>query len=129
VFAGWKFQPADFVAAAGLHAALIVGERMPVTSDSIPALVEQLATFTVQLSKNGQVVATGSGRNVLRSPVLSLAELAAAVSRRADAEPLRAGDIISTGTLTESQSIAAGETWTAACQLPVASCQLSVSFQ
>jgi 2-keto-4-pentenoate hydratase len=37
-YADWKFQPADFVAAYGLHAALIVGEPRPVTTASIPEL-------------------------------------------------------------------------------------------
>jgi 2-keto-4-pentenoate hydratase len=113
-YADWKFQPQDFVASFGLHAALIVGERVRVTPDLIPGLVDQLATFTVQLARNGEVVATGSGRNALRSPALSLGELAAALARRSGAEPLRVGELVSTGTLTESQPIAVGETWTAA---------------
>jgi 2-keto-4-pentenoate hydratase len=103
----------DFVAAYGLHAALVVGQRLPVTSENIPALAEQLQQFTVKLARHGEVVATGSGRNVLRSPALSLGELAAAVARRSDAEPLRPGELVSTGTLTESQPIASGQTWTA----------------
>ena len=114
VYADWKFQPPDFVAAFGLHAALVVGEPLMVTDDNIVGLVEQLPQFTVQLAKNGQVVAVGSGKNSLRSPALCLGELAAAIAQQAGAEPLRPGEIISSGTLTESQSIAAGETWTAA---------------
>ncbi len=30
VYADWKFQPADFLAAYGLHAGLVVGEPRPV---------------------------------------------------------------------------------------------------
>lgn len=113
VYVDWKFQPQDFVASYGLHAALIVGERLVVTPDLIPALADQLATFTVQLSRDGETVTTGSGKNALRSPALCVAELSAAIARRAGAEPLRSGDLISTGTLTESQPISAGQTWTA----------------
>jgi 2-oxo-3-hexenedioate decarboxylase len=70
VFANWRFQPADFVAAYGLHAALVVGEPRQVESASIPALVEQLAHFRLRLSKNGEMVAEGAGKNSLRSPGL-----------------------------------------------------------
>jgi len=114
VYVDWKFQPADFVAAQGLHAALIVGEPFIVTPGNIPTLVEQLAKFTVALARNGDVVGEGSGRNALRSPALCLGELAAALTRDPGAEPLRAGELVSSGTLTESKPIRAGETWTAA---------------
>ena len=113
VYADWKFQPADFVASYGLHAALVVGEPLRVTPAGIPALVEALAAFTVSLRKGGEVVAEGAGKNSLRSPALCLAELAAARTRQPGAAPLAAGDLISSGTLTESQPIGAGEQWSA----------------
>ena len=81
VFPGWKFQPADFIASKGLHAALVVGDPVGVRADHIPALVEQLAQFKVTLKKDGHVVAEGGGRNCLRSPALCLAELASAMAR------------------------------------------------
>ena len=109
VFPGWQFQPADFVAAYGLHAALIVGEQRPVDA----TMLDALPRFTVKLLKDGQLAAEGSGRNVLRSPAACLAELAVAASRAPHPEPLAGGEIISTGTTTESQPIAAGETWIA----------------
>src|ERR1039458_1679092 len=34
-FPDWKFQPSDFVASFGLHAALVVGEKIPVRPDLI----------------------------------------------------------------------------------------------
>jgi len=110
----WTFQPADFVAGYGLHAALVVGEPTRVTPASIPALVEALAGFTVTLEKDGAAVATGSGRNSLRSPALCVAELATALAARGDTTTLGAGALVSSGTLTESQRITAGETWSAA---------------
>ena len=112
-FAEWKFQPPDFVAAFGLHAALVVGEPIPVEGTAIPALVDQLARFTLRLSRNGEVVEEGGGKNSLRSPALCLGELASAISRRMPDEPLMAGELVSSGTLTESRLIAAGESWTA----------------
>jgi len=113
VFPDWKFQPADFVAAYGLHAGLVVGEPIRIEPATIPMLVDQLPRFKVRLLKNGELVEEGSGRNALRSPALCLAELAAAVTRQPAAEPLDAGELISTGTLTTSYPIAPGETWRA----------------
>jgi 2-oxo-3-hexenedioate decarboxylase len=111
VYPDWKFQPADFVAAFGLHAALVVGEPTPVEPSAIEALVEKLPSFTVKLMKNGAVVEQGSGKNSLRSPALCLAELAAAIARQPDTDPLAAGELISSGTLTTAQPIGAGDTW------------------
>ena len=113
VFADWKFQPADFVAAFGLHAALVVGERRPVDAATIPELADQLARFTLKLSRDGDVVAEGSGKNSLRSPALCLAELSAAISRRTPDAPLAAGELVSSGTLTDSQLISPGQSWNA----------------
>ena len=113
VYQDWKFQPADFVASYGLHAALIVGAPMAVDAASAPAVTEALASFKLQLLRNGEPAEAGGGRNSLRSPALCVAELATAISRRAGAEPLAAGELISTGTLTESRLIAPGEVWSA----------------
>lgn len=115
-YADWKYQPADFVAAYGLHAALVVGERRPVTAASIATLVEQLPNFKVRLSKDGQLVEEGSGRNSLRSPALCLAELASAMAKQDGVEPLAVGDLVSSGTLTESTPIQPGATWTASVE-------------
>lgn len=126
-FPDWKYQPADFVAAYGLHAALIVGPPVQIESGMIPALAEALGTFTVRLIKNGEVVEEGSGKNALRSPARSLGELAAAISRRAGAEPLAAGELVSTGTLTTSTLMTAGERWEATVEgLPLAGLTLEV---
>ena len=111
VFPEWRFTPADFVAAYGLHAALVIGEPMPISASSIPVLVDRLPRFAARLLKDGELAEEGSGRNSLRSPALCLAELAAAISRQAGAEPLDAGELISSGTLTTSLPIAPGETW------------------
>ena len=84
-----------------------------VRPDEIPTLVDQLGSFTVRVLKDGQPVAEGGGRNVLRSPALCLAELASGMASQPGIERLGAGALVSTGTLTESQFIAPGETWTA----------------
>jgi 2-oxo-3-hexenedioate decarboxylase len=111
VYPDWKFTPIDFVASYGLHAGLIVGTPMSVASDDIPALVDQLASFTVTLQKNGAPVAQGSGRNSLKSPALCIAELSSAMAKAGT--PLNAGEVISSGTLTEAQLMSPGDTYTA----------------
>jgi 2-oxo-3-hexenedioate decarboxylase len=106
VFPDWQFQPADFVAAYGLHAALIVGEPRKITPEVIPSFVDQLPKFKLALSRNGELVEEGSGRNSLRSPALCLGELARVAT-------LAPGDLVSSGTLTTPTLIAPGEEWTA----------------
>jgi 2-oxo-3-hexenedioate decarboxylase len=113
LFPDWKFRPADFVAAFGLHAGLVIGRPRRVEPESMAVLVEQLAGFKVKLWKNGQIAGEGGGRNVLRSPALCLGELAAAIARRPGAEPLAAGDLVSSGSLTDSHPMSAGEEWRA----------------
>jgi 2-keto-4-pentenoate hydratase len=112
-FPEWQFQPSDFVASFGLHAALVIGERVEVRPDGIAALVEALPRFKVRMSKNGEFVEEGSGRNSLRSPALCLAELSAAIVRRFPTQPLSAGEIISSGTLTAGHPTGGGDLWTA----------------
>jgi len=109
----WKFQPSDFVASFGLHVALVIGEKIQVRPDVIARLVEELPRFKVRMLKNGEFVEEGSGRNSLKSPALCLAELGAAITRRFPAEPLSAGEIVSSGTLTAGHLTSKGDLWTA----------------
>ena len=109
VFPEWQFQPVDFVAAYGLHAALVVGAPITVSPDQIPALVEQLPSFKLMLSRDGKPVEEGSGKNSLRSPALCLGELARVAN-------LKPGDLVSSGTLTTPTPIAPGEEWNATLQ-------------
>ena len=109
----WKFQPSDFVASFGLHAALVIGERIQVRPDLVPKLADELPQFKVRLSKSGEFVEEGSGRNSLKSPALCLAELGSAITRRFPNQPLGAGEIVSSGTLTAGHLTASGDLWTA----------------
>lgn len=126
VYPGWKFTPVDFVAAYGLHAGLIVGAPLAVKDDEIPSLVDQLASFTVALQKNGEVVAQGAGKNSLKSPALCLGELGTALVKQG--APLAAGEYVSSGTLTEAQLIAPGDVFTAVVEgigLPALTARIS----
>jgi 2-keto-4-pentenoate hydratase len=112
-FPSWQFHPGDFVAYFGLHAALVIGERMQVQKELIAQLVDELPRFQVRMSKNGEFVEEGSGKNCLRSPALCLAELAGAILRRFPEAPLSAGEIVSSGTLTAGHTAHSGDVWTA----------------
>ncbi len=112
-FPDWKFQPSDFVASFGLHAALVVGERIKVRPDLIPTLIDGLARFKLRMAKGGEIVEEGSGRNSLKSPALCLAELGGAIARRFPSHPLSAGEVVSSGTLTAGHVIGKGDLWTA----------------
>src|SRR5579872_748276 len=110
-FPAWEFQPSDFVASFGLHAALVVGERVSVDSEPISSVIEKLSGFKVRMFKNGQFIEEGVGRNSLRSPALCLAELGVAVQKRTPGECLRAGEIVSSGTLTAGHLTEKGDQW------------------
>jgi 2-keto-4-pentenoate hydratase len=127
-FPDWRFQPSDFVASFGLHAALVIGERVQVRASSIPTLVDELAQFKVRISKNGEFVEEGSGKNCLKSPALCLAELGAAILRRFPGHPLSAGEIVSSGTLTAGHPTHRGDLWTAEVEgLPLPSLTLRLT--
>jgi 2-keto-4-pentenoate hydratase len=110
-FPEWKFQPADFVATFGFHAALVVGEPRAIRADDIPSLVEELGGMKVRLSRNGELVEEGFGKNALRNPAACLGELASAIAVHPGADPLSADELVSTGTLTAAQPVTSGEVW------------------
>jgi len=98
----WKFTIADCTADNGLHGRLIVGTPIPLAGD--------LAKAEARLFKGDRLVDKGVGANVLGGPMLSLAYLVELLKKRPDA-PLRAGEIITTGVLTDAHPVAPGETW------------------
>ena len=110
-FPGWKFRPADSIAAFGLHAALAVGEPLELTPAVRDALARELGTFTLTLLRDGVEVERGVGANVLGSPALALAHLGTLLATQPDAPPLAAGEIVTTGTITDAWPVAAGQRW------------------
>ena len=107
LFPAWKFSGAEAFAAQGLHGALLVGPRHPIAELADP--VAELAALTLELACDGRAVAHGTGANVLDSPVLALGHLVAELARRGLAP--QAGDLVTTGTLTDAQPLEPGQTW------------------
>ena len=110
-FADWKFEAADCTAAFGLHAALTVGEPYAIDEANREAIVAMLPTFRATLRKAGAVVDAGVGANVLDSPALAVAHLARVLAAHPGHPPLQAGEIITTGTITDAWPVSPGETW------------------
>jgi len=110
-FADWKFHSADSAADFSLHWRLVVGAPQPIRAHEIPALTEQLHDCRVTLSRNGEVRDRGVGANALGHPASALAHLASVLASQPQFEPLAAGEIITTGTLTAALPIRPGETW------------------
>jgi 2-oxo-3-hexenedioate decarboxylase len=110
-FADWKFHAADSAADFALHWRLILGAPHRVDPNEIPGLVAQLHECRVTLSRNGEVRDRGTGANALGHPATALAHLASVLSRQPQFEPLSAGEVITTGTLTAALPIRPGELW------------------
>ncbi len=108
-FPDWKFQAADTIAGFGLHGALVVGPKRLVPE--LAGLVAKLRTFTIALARDGVVRARGGGANVLDTPLLAAAHLISVLKDQPQFEPIRAGEIVTTGTLTAPLPIRTGETW------------------
>ena len=101
----WKVTIADCTADNGLHGRLVVGT--PAALVPAGALPEMQA----RLFKGERLVDQGVGANVLGSPLLALGHLVELLKKQPEAPPLRAGEIISTGVLTDAHPVAAGEAW------------------
>lgn len=111
IFPGWKFSAPDTVAAYGLHGALLIGPRHPISAQS-ETWGRSLPNFEIDLKRNGTVMDHGYAANVLGGPVSALRHLVELLSADRTNPPLSAGEIVTTGTLTRALPIAPGETWT-----------------
>jgi 2-keto-4-pentenoate hydratase len=113
-FPRWKFRPADSAADFSFHWRLVVGAPVTIDGKDLPALAAKLKDCQVALARDGMVLARGTGANALDHPVLPIAFVADMLARQPAFEPLAAGEIITTGTLTAALPVKAGETWTSA---------------
>jgi 2-keto-4-pentenoate hydratase len=101
----WKVTIADCTADNGLHGRLVVGSSIPMQDP------EKLPKVEAKLFKGSELKDRGIGANVLGSPLISLGYLVDLLKKNPHAEPLRPGEIVSTGVLTDAHPVAAGETW------------------
>jgi 2-keto-4-pentenoate hydratase len=125
---GWKFTAAETVAGGGLHGRLLVGRPMPVGSlgPDAATLDARLAAMRVELRRDGQVVESGQGANVLDGPLHALLHFVHEQQRCRGAPVLQAGDVVTTGTWTDAWPVAPGQRWQAVFEPPVG--DLEVAF-
>jgi 2-keto-4-pentenoate hydratase len=107
----WKFKLADATADWACHARLVIGEPQAIRDADIPALARALPAVRVALLKSGIKQIEGIGANVLDSPVHALGFLADLLAQQAFMQPLAAGEVVSTGTITDALPVKPGETW------------------
>lgn len=126
-FADWKFTAADGIAGFGLHARLIVGLRVPATSLG-GDVAARLAGLSIELFCDDRKVSSGRGADVLDGPVQSLGFLVRTLATQPDLPQLAAGDVVTTGTLTDAQPLAPSQRWQTRLEgVPLPGLRLSVS--
>ena len=105
-FAGWRFKLADCFADDGLHGRLFIGPRVPISRFADPAA--ELRALQVELLRDGAVVDRGEGSIVLDGPVDALRQWVDAMHAQPQHWPIRAGDVVTTGTITDAWPMAPG---------------------
>lgn len=114
IFAGWKFEAADTVAAFGLHGAFLHGPMLDLSPADRRDWVVGLSCFETTLLRDDVVADKGHARNVLGGgPLAALGHLADLLARMPHAAPLREGHLVTTGTLTQALPVSPAETWQA----------------
>lgn len=108
----WSFTAAESFAAQSLHAALLVGPRRRVLAHR--QLARFLSAVRLNMTCNGGVIADGDGTAVLDGPIQAFAHLVEMLGRQPPLAPplqLRAGSIVTTGTLTDAQPLLPRQHW------------------
>ena len=127
IYPGWRFSVADTVAAGGLHGAFLLGPTMPRDRVASSDLNDVLSRLEIALLRGRSVIDRGCGANVLDSPLSALRHVVDMLARDRFNPPLRAGELVTTGTLTAAFPVAAGETW-ATRLAGISLADLSVTF-
>ncbi|MDU8912009.1 hypothetical protein [Aestuariicoccus sp. MJ-SS9] len=105
-YPGWRFTAPDTAAAHGMHAALWIGPRRPATAFDVAGLEDFALTLT-----GPDRTLRGEARDVLGDPLHALAHLVGLLTRHPAAGPIRPGEVVTTGTLTDAVPVARGQRW------------------
>jgi 2-oxo-3-hexenedioate decarboxylase len=108
-FDGWRFQAPDTVADFGLHGRLLVGPRTPIEAFDAPGA--DLARLSLQLLRDGIEVDRGKGSAVLDGPLNALRLWVDAMAAQPHHWPIKPGDVVTTGTLTDAWPLEPGQQW------------------
>ncbi|TGN42978.1 hydratase [Paracoccus liaowanqingii] len=128
IFKDWTFSGADTVAAFGLHGAFLHGPIRDLPPAERPDWTARLATFRTTLCRNRTVADQGHATNVLGGgPLVALGHLVDLLAGMPDTAPLKAGDLVTTGTLTRALPVCPGEAWQARFDgLPLAAIEIEL---
>ena len=108
-FEDWRFTAADTVADFALHGRLRVGPRVPV--QDWRTLAEDMAALQVELLCDGKGVDRGQGAVVLDGPLNALRLWVDAMAEFTPDWPIRPGDVVTTGTITDAWPLLPGQRW------------------
>ena len=106
-FADWRFQLADCFADFALHGRLVVGRKVPIGAFADPA--RELAALHVTLHRDGQPIDEGDATVVLDGPLTALRLWIDAMAAQPQHWPIRAGDVVTTGTITDAAPMLPGQ--------------------
>jgi 2-oxo-3-hexenedioate decarboxylase len=105
-FADWRFKAADCFADFALHGRLFVGRKVPIAVFADPA--RELAALHVALHRDGELIDEGDATIVLDGPLSALRIWVDAMAAQPQHWPIRAGDIVTTGTITDAAPMLPG---------------------
>lgn len=106
----WRFTAPDTVVDGALHGRLFVGPWQPVSAWAHPGA--ELAAMSMTLQCDGREVDRGVGANVLGGPLTALRLWIDEMARRTPGWRVTAGDVVSTGTITDAWPVVPGQRWT-----------------
>jgi 2-oxo-3-hexenedioate decarboxylase len=110
IFPHWQLKAADAVAACGVHTALLMGPKHDVRKDRVHWM-HQISAFSLVLSDGHGVSKAGQAKNVLGGPLSAIRHCLDVIAHYPGSEPIAAGEIATTGTLTDAMPVKPGETW------------------
>jgi 2-oxo-3-hexenedioate decarboxylase len=108
-YEAWRFKAADTVADFGLHGRLVVGRRVPVAR--FADLGAELAALTLELRRDSEPVDRGVANIVLDGPLNALRLWVDAMAAQPQRWPIAAGDVVTTGTITDAWPLLPGQRW------------------
>jgi 2-oxo-3-hexenedioate decarboxylase len=115
-FEGWRFQAADCLADFALHGRLVIGPQVPV--QGWPTLAQDLLAMRVELFCNGVKKDEGLGQVVLDGPLQALQTWIDAMAEQSPQWQVRAGEVVTTGTITDAWPMLVGQRWHTALSEP-----------
>lgn len=112
-FEGWRFKAPDTAADFALHGRLRVGPRVRLGDwgGGGATLAADLAALQVELSCDGELKDRGQGAIVLDGPLHALKAMVDAMARTTPHWSIQAGEVVTTGTITDAWPLLPGQRW------------------